>query len=148
MEYSSLQSPSSSRTSSHPSSYLSRASSQPSGAVSSNPSRASTVPPPLPVSSPPGHPPSDEEVVGPGPSIDERSEESRSEDGLAAGNNDLLYTKTEDVYVKKVPTLPSVRELATKFQPKYSPEPKPRKSLSKVSHVTRDNLNGRVGQQE
>ena len=30
------------------------------------------------------------------------------------------------------PRLPSVRDLATRFQPKASPEPKPRKSLMKV----------------
>lgn len=32
-----------------------------------------------------------------------------------------------------IPTLPSVRDLATKFQIKKSPEPKPRKSLVKVN---------------
>ena len=34
-----------------------------------------------------------------------------------------------------IPTLPSVRDLATKFQVKKSPEPKPRKSLIKVKKV-------------
>ena len=39
----------------------------------------------------------------------------------------------EDGNIKEeIPTLPSVKELATKFQVKQSPEPKPRKSFIKV----------------
>ena len=37
-----------------------------------------------------------------------------------------------DVYQNSVPRLPSVKDLAAKFQPRLSPEPKPRKSLMKV----------------
>ena len=38
----------------------------------------------------------------------------------------------EEQYYDIIPTLPSVKDLATKFQSKKSPEPKPRKSLIKV----------------
>ena len=37
-----------------------------------------------------------------------------------------------DVNQNSVPRLPSVKDLAAKFQPRLSPEPKPRKSLMKV----------------
>ena len=40
--------------------------------------------------------------------------------------------ETDDVDQRSMPRLPSVKDLAAKFQPRLSPEPKPRKSLMKV----------------
>jgi len=50
--------------------------------------------------------------------------------------NNEVYEETvndseDEEYINIIPTLPSVKDLATKFQPKKSPEPKPRKSLIK-----------------
>ena len=42
------------------------------------------------------------------------------------------YDDEHDPYSASIPRLPSVKDLAAMFQPKLSPEPKPRKSLTKV----------------
>ena len=127
MDYSSLRSPSSSRTSSRPS----RASSNPSTA-SSNPSRASTQPPPLPVSSPPAYNTSNSQdhIVDEIEDIEFSVEDPVVPEAMVSSED--RPPRLVEVDDSKVPTLPSVRELATKFMPKYSPEPKPRKSLTKV----------------
>ena len=57
-----------------------------------------------------------------------------------SGNQDLSLShiaheydnEGHDVNQNSVPRLPSVKDLAAKFQPRLSPEPKPRKSLMKV----------------
>ena len=57
-----------------------------------------------------------------------------------SGNQDLSLShivheydnEGHDVKQNSVPRLPSVKDLAAKFQPRLSPEPKPRKSLMKV----------------
>merc|ERR1719270_1631763 len=41
------------------------------------------------------------------------------------------YDDEHDPYSASIPRLPSVKDLAAMFQPKLSPEPKPRKSLTK-----------------
>ena len=42
------------------------------------------------------------------------------------------YDDEHHLYSTSIPRLPSVKDLAAMFQPKLSPEPKPRKSLTKV----------------
>ena len=60
------------------------------------------------------------------------------QDRCESGNQDpstIVHeydNEDHDVYHNSVPRLPSVKDLAAKFQPRLSPEPKPRKSLMKV----------------
>ena len=49
--------------------------------------------------------------------------------------DDVVNEYDDEQQFNIIPTLPSVRDLATKFQVKKSPEPKPRKSLIKVKNV-------------
>ena len=64
--------------------------------------------------------------------------EFQDQDRCEAGNQGPAHAVHEydndshDVNQNSVPRLPSVKDLAAKFQPRTSPEPKPRKSLMKV----------------
>ena len=50
-------------------------------------------------------------------------------------NEDSVNDNEEDLYSSSIPRLPSVKDLAAIFQPRLSPEAKPRKSLMKVCSV-------------
>ena len=57
--------------------------------------------------------------------------------GISSNNSvheDIVneYDDEHHLYSTSIPRLPSVKDLAAMFQPKLSPEPKPRKSLTKV----------------
>ena len=47
-------------------------------------------------------------------------------------NEDFVNDNEEDFYSSSIPRLPSVKDLAAIFQPRVSPEAKPRKSVMKV----------------
>merc|ERR1719431_2384409 len=92
-----------------------------------------TAPPPLPARKKLGTSPNKkvtiatEEVMVVNISSDqEEVQESEEAQEVSSVNTKALLGLEE-----KVPTLPSVKELAVKFQPKKSPEPKPRRSLLK-----------------
>ena len=61
-----------------------------------------------------------------------RSVVSHEHQTLAQTNGDSVNDNEEDLYSGSIPRLPSVRDLAAIFQPRQSPEPKPRKSVMKV----------------
>ena len=50
-------------------------------------------------------------------------------------NEDSVNDNEEDLYCSSIPRLPSVKDLAAIFQPRLSPEAKPRKSVMKVCSV-------------
>ena len=50
-------------------------------------------------------------------------------------NEDSVNDNEEDLYSSSIPRLPSVKDLAAIFQPRLSPEAKPRKSVMKVCSV-------------